>query len=258
MAGTQNRKEWLKGDEIPGSDLLNRYGIPRDELQAFLQNMRLYPADSAIITEGDSEHAVYILRWGSVSLMRKVNNVQEKVGTIDAVNFLGEVALINDESHNASIYARSEGALVYALPKANLPQILANPRYTEMIVRRLSRSAAENEDQLADLLAANREQRSEIERLRAEHDQIRKNTELTLAAVLSFQALTIDAAIVGSKGWAYLMTLTDVTKALIARYLPQIKVSKEMAEKKAMQDCLELTRYSGTNSITYNDLSKKI
>jgi hypothetical protein len=63
---------------------------------------------------------------------------------------------------------------------------------------------------------------------------------------------------VGSKGWSYLMTLTDVTQALVARYLPAFKVSKEMADKKAMQDCLERSRYGGTNSATANELSKML
>jgi len=73
----QPKKEFLKANEIPAVDLVNRYGIPREEAQAFYQSIRLYPPQGTLITEGNLDRTLFIVRWGSVSIFRRVGNVQK-------------------------------------------------------------------------------------------------------------------------------------------------------------------------------------
>jgi CRP-like cAMP-binding protein len=257
LPSNETKKEFLKADEISFSELINRYGIARDELASFQQTIRLYPVGGAIMQEGDADKTLFYLRWGSVGIFRKVGTVQERIATIEAPNFVGEMSMINNEPRSATVIAQSEGALVYVLGKPNLSQILANPKWSELLVSRLSRNLAQSSNQVVNLMASNKEQKSQIERLQAENEQFKKNVILTFSAILNFENVTTDLAVLGSKGWVYLKTLTDVTRALITYYIPNLKVYKEAAEKKAMMDCLDNVRTTGTGSV-YTELSKSL
>jgi CRP/FNR family transcriptional regulator, cyclic AMP receptor protein len=253
----ETKKEFLKADEISTSELVNRYGIPREELASFQQGIRLYPAGGTIMQEDNADKTLFFLKWGSVGIFRKVGNSQERIATIEAPNFVGEMSMINNEPRSATVIAQSEGALVYVLGKPNLSQILANPKWSELLVTRLSRNLAQSSNQVVNLMAVNKEQKIQIERMQVEHEQFKKNTILAFAAIWNFEHVITDLAVVGSKGWVYLKTLTDVTKALITYYMPNVKVYKEAAEKKAMQDCLDTVRTTGTGSV-YTELSKSL
>ena len=257
LPSNETKKEFLKADEISSSELVNRYGIPREELASFHQSIRLYPPDGAIIQEGSEDKTLFFLKWGSVGIYRKVGNNQERIATIEAPNFVGEMSMINNEPRSATVIAQSEGALVYVLGKPNLSQILANPKWSELMVTRLSRNLAQSSNQLVSLMAINKEQKAQIDRMQADQEQFRKNVNLAFAAIWNFEHVITDLAVVGSKGWMYLKTLTDVTKALFTYYVPNMKVYKEAAEKKAMQDCLDTVRTSSTGSV-YTELSKSL
>jgi CRP-like cAMP-binding protein len=257
LPSTEPKKEWLRADEISLSDLVNHYGISRDEVTTFQHSIRLYPDGSTLMQEGDDEKTLFFLKWGSVGVIKKVGTNQERIGTIEAPNFVGELSLINNEPHSTTMVAQSEGALVYVLGKPSISQILANPKWSEMLVTRLSRNLAQDTRQMVNLMAVNRDQKAQIERLQLENEQFKKNAVLAFNAILHFEHITTELAVVGSKGWVYLKTLADVSKALISFYLPNVKVYKEGAEKKAMLDCLDVVRTTGTGSV-YTELTKAI
>jgi CRP-like cAMP-binding protein len=249
------KREYQRGEEIPLSDLVNRYGVPREELVSFQQSIRYYPAGKVMFQEGDSDKTVFLLRYGAVGIYKKVDATQERIATIEAVNFVGEMGMINNEPRSATVITQSEGALVYALGKTNLSLISANPKWSELMIKGLSHNLAQTTTQMVTLMSANRAQRAEIERLRAENDQTMKKVALIFSAILNFESIITDQAMIGSKGWTYLETLSNVTKALITYYIPSLKIFKEAAEKKAMRDCLDAVRTSGTGSV-YTELTK--
>lgn len=257
VRSNENKREWLRGDEIPPIDLVNRYGVPREEAASFMQSIRLYRPGMVIFSEGDADRTLFLLRYGGVGVYKRVGGVQERIATIEAVNFIGEMSLINNEPRSASVITQSEGALVYALSKTNLSQIAANPKWSELMINSLGNNLAQTTTQLVSLMNTQREQRAELEHLRAEYDQTMKKVNLILSAILSFENLITDLAVVGSKGWTYLQALSDVTRALITYYIPSLKVFKESAEKKAMRDCLENARTSASGSV-YTELSKSL
>ncbi len=257
VRSSENKREWLRGDEVPLLDLVNRYGIPREEAVSFLQSIRFYPPGKVIFSEGDTERTLFLLRFGSVGVYKRVGGAQERIATTEAVSFIGEMSLINNEPRSASVITQSEGAVVYALGKTNLTTISTNPKWAELLINSLAGNLAQTTTQMVSQMNTNREQRAELERLHADYDQTLKKVNLILSAILNFESLIIDLAVVGSKGWTYLQTLSDVTRALITYYIPGLKVFKESAEKKAMRDCLETVRTSASGSV-YTELSNSL
>ena len=63
--------------------------IPREEQEKFARHLYVYPYDSVIIQEGQDDHAVYLLREGSLAIERIVGSKTTRISTMEAVNFFG-------------------------------------------------------------------------------------------------------------------------------------------------------------------------
>jgi len=64
------------------------------------------------------------------------------MGTIEAVNFFGEMGMINEEPRNATVRAHSEEVVVYRIANPSIHTILTNPLWAELLISRLARNLA--------------------------------------------------------------------------------------------------------------------
>lgn len=221
---------WIDGKNIPINELCGRYNLPRDEAQSFLSSIRIYPRDAEIISEGDADRMLFVLRHGTVDVYKQVSPAERKhIAAIEALNIFGELALVNDQPRNASIVARSDEVLVYAVGRPNLSVILANPRWAEMLVTRLSRDLAQatahviQDARVWEVEKAERRQlEQQLEQARNERQQLLTSIARAFAVLLEFQKKIQEHAVVGSRGWAYLRALNRVTHAIIQNHIPSI------------------------------------
>jgi CRP/FNR family cyclic AMP-dependent transcriptional regulator len=238
------------------------YGIPREELTSFRDFIRIYDRGETIIREGEVDKSLYLLRHGSVGIYRQMQNHQEAIDTIEAVNFVGEMSLINDEPRSATVMVSSDKALVYALTKPNVSIILSNPKWAELLISRLSKNLARNNatkvtdtQKIHELERKNASLRDELEKQKETNQLLLQQAQATLDSVLYFEIATRDRAIVGSKGWAYLKALIDLTKALTRHYLPTASISEKSADLKVVKQCLADVQRSTPGTI-FEDLEK--
>jgi CRP/FNR family transcriptional regulator, cyclic AMP receptor protein len=256
--------DWIEGDAIPPNELVIRYGIPREEIASFHQYIRIYTYGAVIIQEDDTDKLLFLLRSGSVAIFKNTGDIQQQIATIDAVNFVGEMSLINDEPRTATVKVLSDQALVYVMARPNISGIVSNPKWAEMLITRFSKNLSQNNTQLVAMTQIIKELKAEITRLRLEMFQQRSENQRLLArialafnAILYFENVVMGLAVVGSKGWAYLKALSDVSKAMVAHYWPGVHVSAEAAEAQVLQDCVKSIQSSGTSSI-YETLSESL
>jgi CRP-like cAMP-binding protein len=255
-------KNWTNLNDISAHEVSVRYGIPRDELTSFHDFTRIYTHGQTLIREGEIDKSLFLLRYGTVGIYRKVQDRQEPIDTIEAVNFVGEMSLINDEARSATVMVDSDQVVVYALNRPNVSIILANPKWAELLIYRLSKNLARNNaNKVADaqkihLLEGEIEAlKAEVEAQKAANQQVLRQAQATLNGVLYFETLTRDRAIVGSKGWAYLKALIDLTKALTRHYLPGTGISERSADPKVTKKALEDVQ-SITPGTIFEDLEK--
>lgn len=69
-----------------------------------------FPSGSTIIQQGDPGDKFYILRGGSVNVIKSDENGQRLVGILKRGAYFGEQALINQDKRLASIIANPPGA----------------------------------------------------------------------------------------------------------------------------------------------------
>ena len=235
-------KNYVDGNSVPPNEMHFEYGIPHEEINSFRNLIRIYSYRETIIKEGEMENALYLLRVGKVEVSKKNLDSEEIIDTIEAVNFFGEMSMINDKVRNATVRALSKNVVVYRIAQPNLQILLNNPKWAELLTSRLARNLAGSIDQ--QMLASKqlREIRAEIERLTREmkerEAQTAQNTRLALNGILRFQEITQRTAVMGSRGWAYLNALSRLTRSLITHYLPTLDVSEKTVEVNVIRNCL--------------------
>lgn len=69
-----------------------------------------FPSGSTIIRQGDPGDKFYIIRGGSVNVIKSDDNGQRLVGILKKGAYFGEQALIHQDKRLASIIANSPGA----------------------------------------------------------------------------------------------------------------------------------------------------
>ena len=156
---------FLEGNSIPPGVLHLQHGIPLEEIASFRDLIRIYPEGEIIIKEADREHALYMLRVGTVEVFKGSGASQEFMGTIDAVNFFGEMSMINDEPRSATVISRTHDVVVYRIPNPNIQTILTNPMWAELLISRLSKNLARSIEQHIIVSEQVMELRSELERV---------------------------------------------------------------------------------------------
>ena len=154
---------------------LNQLGIPDDEVRQFQSFIRVYSKGKVILEEGDErDPCIFLLRAGTVEVTKRVGGHQEMLSRIDAVNFFGEIAVVANRPRTATVTAFSDPVVVYAFDNPNLPEMLANPKWGVLLVRRLAESLDNMNVQYEHL-------QLQIERLTARCEQAQAQTERATA-----------------------------------------------------------------------------
>lgn len=103
--------------------------LTRKELQTLAKSSqeRTYKAGSTIVTEGDSGVGLYVIKSGKVRITRVVDpdRAEEELGTAEAGDVLGEMALLDDLPRSATITA-TEDVVALLLPVWEFRTILRN------------------------------------------------------------------------------------------------------------------------------------
>ena len=162
------KRGFVEGTSISIDDLHGQSEIPREEIASYRDLIRIYPNGEIIIQEGDQEHALYLLRVGTVEVFKGSGAAQDAMGTIDAVNFFGEMSMINDEPRSATVRASSKDVVVYRIPNPSIHTILTNPQWAEMLIVRLSKNLARSVEQHFIVAEQLKELRAEVEQLKSE------------------------------------------------------------------------------------------
>ena len=152
---------------ISPEELQLKFGIPHDEVEAFHDVIRIYSNQDVIIEEGDTEKAMYILRFGTVKVFKRSGVAQKFMTMIDAVSIFGELSAINDESRTATVMAMSDKVVVYRIANPSTQAIASNPLWAELLISRLSKSLARSIEQHVAAAETVKELRAEVERLKA-------------------------------------------------------------------------------------------
>lgn len=150
--------------------------IPENELDAFDEFIHIFNKDDVMMTEGQTDdNSLFLLRKGRVGVYRNIDGKEQLISEIYAVNFFGEMELIQGGPRYATIKALSHEIIVYKFRKMNLHYIYSNPKLAEKLIVRLSGDIKNYSNMLV-------EKNEEINRVNAKmEDHVFQNAFILLA-----------------------------------------------------------------------------
>jgi CheY-like chemotaxis protein len=101
--------------------------------------LRFLYKDDPLLKEGDEAHVVYLVRTGQLQAFHRGAKEKVLLGTIEAGEFVGEMAYINDEPRSADVVAVTDCELI-EIPLDHLDHLLyRKPAWSKALMVTLSK-----------------------------------------------------------------------------------------------------------------------
>jgi small-conductance mechanosensitive channel/CRP-like cAMP-binding protein len=158
-------------------ELLGRVGIlaPLDEAErahvADGLHHRVFGVGEVILRAGDPGDSLFVIRWGSVAVRLRAEELEREVATLGEGEFFGEMSLLTGEPRRATVVAK-EDVECYVIDRALFQQILQrNGRLAEEIGKLLSeremRNKIEREGLSAEAARAHADHQALLSRIKS-------------------------------------------------------------------------------------------
>jgi NADH dehydrogenase len=114
------------------------------EPESGIQNQHFEPGD-VVFQQGDLGDSVYVIEEGECDVLQEKDGPQKLLATLKAGDYFGEMALLSDQSRNATIQART-AMNVLIIPKGDFDKLRHSvPAFGE-IFRALAKKRAESRE----------------------------------------------------------------------------------------------------------------
>jgi CRP-like cAMP-binding protein len=216
--------------------------IPAKELEVFRDYMRVYRKDAVIFQENEmDEDGLFLLRTGKVAVYKNQEGQKQFIATIQAVNFFGEMAIVNGGARTSTVIASSPTAVVYHFQKPDLQVILSEPTWGVLLIRRMTQNLANLHDELL-------QKRQQNEQLNKENAYLNQHTTEIFSLLTEVQRDIANDVVVTAREWRYLNALSEITAELLKTRLPEVYNNidnmsesfwKQLRKDKTLPDFLE-------------------
>ncbi|MEX2526711.1 MAG: cyclic nucleotide-binding domain-containing protein [Gemmatimonadota bacterium] len=101
-----------------------------------------------IVREGDESREMFIIRTGSVEVLKHVAGHEVTLTILERGSFFGEMSLLEGLPRSATVRARGNASLAVLRPGSLLVQLRRDPTFAFELLQQMSRRVRELNDQL--------------------------------------------------------------------------------------------------------------
>jgi len=112
--------------------------IPQAELNLFKPYIKKFLKGNILITEGDNDKTLFLLRKGTVGVYRNIDGNETLLTFIGAVNFIGEMEFFTESKRISTVRAYSDEIVVYSFINPDIATMLCNKEWGLKLLIRLS------------------------------------------------------------------------------------------------------------------------
>lgn len=124
--------------------------------------LRTFESGEYVFREGDLGTEMYILQEGEVEILKRVNDVEERLAGLGKGDFFGEMAVLEDLPRTASARAATDCTAI-EIDGSTFDQMLrTKPEIAVRIMRKLSRRLRQTDAMLQEALGAEEAQAPEM------------------------------------------------------------------------------------------------
>lgn len=196
--------------------------IPENEYKNFRAFIQVYQRHAVIVAEGElDDKGLFLLRSGSVGIYKGRGRERELISQIDAINFFGEMSIIDGGPRSATVEALCDETIVYAFRTPDLDALMSNPTWGRMLVTRLIRD-------LKQTTGLNMDLHNQVRLLTEENEVLKKGAIEVFSVTSSIQKAIAEDAVATAREWKYLSGIVELVQKLIHSRLPE--VGKKLTE----------------------------
>lgn len=92
-----------------------------------------FKAHELVFAEGDDPDGLYLIRSGSLSVLKEINGKEKILSYLSAGNYVGEMALVNDTKRTATIKTAAPSEVLILKSEVFKEQLALNPSWEEAI-----------------------------------------------------------------------------------------------------------------------------
>jgi CRP/FNR family cyclic AMP-dependent transcriptional regulator len=111
-----------------------------------------YADGEAIVREGETGSEMYVIRRGSVEVIKSLAGRTVVLATLERGSFFGEMSLLESQPRNATVRAKGATEVLVIEPGALLLKIRRDPTFAFEMLQHMSRRIRDLDDQLMAVL----------------------------------------------------------------------------------------------------------
>ena len=238
---------WISGDGFPTGEISLRYGIPKDEVEAFIKTIRIYKKDTFLFCEENKERVMFLLRCGEIAIIDSDSEqARNNASIVPAVHFVGDELLSDYQKHHTKFRAFSPEVLVYALSGLQYIEILSNPQWGKYLISLLGNDLAiantkmdKLQQDISTLQGLLQLKLQKMQGLQNHYIKQVKTVAKIFGTLLKLQEGVKNTVTVSSRAWYYLDTLDKQTMKLLSNYAPEIATYVKGADPEMLKACLQ-------------------
>ncbi len=141
----QSRFAW---DIVAGSIPFKRKKGKKGKLMYTKTLGKLYRDGEAIVRQGEMGESIYVIQSGEVEVIQRKGDKEFCLAVLGEGDFFGEIALLDQEAHSASVHALGEVRVLTLEKRGFLRRIHEDPSLAFKIMQKMSRRVRELETAL--------------------------------------------------------------------------------------------------------------
>jgi CRP/FNR family cyclic AMP-dependent transcriptional regulator len=111
-----------------------------------------FPGGTVLFREGDEGREMFVVNAGSVTITKRVGEVEKILSRLGAGEFLGEMAILNNKPRSATAVCAEDCRLLVIDAKTFEAMIRSNSEIAVRLIKKLSDRLAEANEQIENLL----------------------------------------------------------------------------------------------------------
>jgi len=130
---------------VSGSHITRALNWVSNEVES-IYHLRFLGPNECLIREGEKADYVYLVKSGELKAFKRDGEQEVLLGTIQAGEFVGEMAYINGEARSASVETTTKCELI-EIPSENLDTVLfSKPAWSKALLKTLSKRLKNSND----------------------------------------------------------------------------------------------------------------
>ncbi len=111
-----------------------------------------FPSGTVLFQEGDEGREMFVVNAGSVTISKRVGEVEKILSRLGAGEFLGEMAILNNKPRSATAVCAEDCRLLVIDARTFEAMIRSNSEIAVRLIKKLSDRLAEANEQIENLL----------------------------------------------------------------------------------------------------------